>query len=446
MGLSRVFYFLAGSSERAINDCPEAERNYQAAIGGFVLITAIAASLSGGYALYTIFQSVPMAVAFGMFWGITIGAIDRFIVMTMDLTYGTRGKALLAAGSRLIVAIFVAFVIARPLELRIFAPEIGGHLSNELLQRLQANTEQIQAELTERQQAYEGTARLAEERVQLEAISLEHKSCLSEQQVLREATHGECDGTLGTMRVGVGPICELKRKDLEDTKARCDGIGQRVLASEALVASIEEENNRVYGQMRTEAEQHIAALQRDVQERIEQIEQGNAGSLLTRLNALHELSQQSSGLWWALTFITLLFILIEAMPVGLKLMLAGRGSYPVRLQLDEREAARWHRIETKYRERERIKHRSAIFQIAEAVREQQRGKTLETISMGEDVVTNEVNLELRRRTEVESRDMAETRTGFPPVPELFDEDTDEELPLEESDKGGPQGVVRRHLR
>lgn len=443
MGMSRFFYFLAGSSEQVINDCPEAERNYHMAIGGFVLITAIAASLSGGYALYTIFQSVPMAILFGLFWGITIGAIDRFVVMTMDLTVGGSWfRTMLAACARLVIAVFIAFVVARPLELRIFAPEIGEHLKQGLLARTAETTDRLQAELTERQAAYEGNARLAEAKVGHAALLKDHQACLAEQAVLREATHGECDGTLGTMRVGVGPICELKRKDLEEIKARCTAIEGRVVGAEQLIAKIVEDNDRVFAEMRTETERQIAAVQAEAAAKIEQIELGNAGSLLTRLEALHELAKTSNGMWWTLVFVTALFMLMEALPVGLKLMVSGRGSYPIRIVADEAESTKRHRIERKYRERERIKHRSTIYGITDAVREAARNKALETLARGNELVANDVNLEIRRRTEVASQEFTEPRMVFPQhVPVEREEEEMLEEPLGHPNEG--VGVVRR---
>ncbi|HHO53128.1 MAG TPA: DUF4407 domain-containing protein [Deltaproteobacteria bacterium] len=435
MGVSRYFYFLAGTSEGVIQDCPESERNYHTAIGGFVLITAIAASMSGGYALYTIFHSAPIALVFGIFWGLTIGAIDRFIVMTLDLTmHGSRARGLITASARLILAVFVAFVIARPLELRIFAPEINARLQGEVLQQLDDSVSQIAVELERRQLAYEGNDRLVEERVRYDALAAEHIACRLEEGQLRDAVHGECDGTRGTGRVGVGPICRLKSADLQEVKDRCASLHERLIASEALIASVTEDNDRVFGELRAEAEAQIAALQRDSQERIEAIAEGREGSLLTRLDALHGLAAQSSGMWWALWFITLLFILIEVLPVGLKLMVAGQGTYGRRVYLDERESAKRHRIERKLRERERIKHRTVLTEITEAVREQQRERLLKTISSGVDVVAHDANLELRRRTEVRSQDLTEARTVFPPEETVLSTDDDDD-----EDQGGASG-------
>lgn len=370
--------------------------------------------MSGGYALYTVFRSVPLAILFGLFWGLTIGAIDRFVVMTIDLSsHASRWRTFLAAGSRLLLAVFVAFVVARPLELRIFEPEISGHLQNRWMARLEAETVQIRETLAQQQLAYEGNQRLADERARHAELALESGTCRTDEVELRAATHGECDGSLGTRLVGVGPICDLKRQDLEAVKARCAGLDERLAASDATAAAIEADNERVFGELRAAAEARIADAERETAAQIAAIGAGESGSLLTRLDALNAVASQSAGMAWAIWFVTLLFVAIETLPVALKLMVAGRGNYSARIAEDERESAKRHRIERRYRENERRKHRAAMHEIADAVRDQQRTKALSTVAVGVDLVTNEVNDEIRWRTEVASKDAAEPRNAFP---------------------------------
>jgi hypothetical protein len=356
-----------------------------------------------------------MAILFGLFWGVTIGAIDRFVVMTIDLSsHASRWRTGFAAGSRLLLAVFIAFVVARPLELRIFEPEISGHLQSRWTARLEAETTAIRDELARQQLAYEGNQRLADERVRHAVLTTEVDTCRTDEIDLRAATHGECDGSLGTRLVGVGPICDLKRLDLEAVKARCAALDERLAASDATVAAIEADNERVFGEMRASAEARIASAERETAEQIAAIAAGGSGSLLTRLDALNAVASQSSGMAWAIAFVTVLFVAIETLPVGLKLMVAGRGNYSARIAEDERESAKRHRIERRYRENERRKHRAAMHEIADAVRDQQRTKVLSTVATGVDLVTNEVNEEIRWRTEVASKDAVVPRDAFPP--------------------------------
>ena len=80
------------------------------------------AMLSGGFAFFTIFNNAKLSVAFGVFWGLLIFNLDRFIVNTMysDGKYTISWGELLAGLPRLIIAVFIGIVISMPLELKIY--------------------------------------------------------------------------------------------------------------------------------------------------------------------------------------------------------------------------------------------------------------------------------------------------------------------------------------
>src|SRR5438045_2487003 len=63
-------------------ECRADAKRY-AMIGGFVLLTSVFAFFSGGFALYTGFQSVPIAAGIAVAWAAMIFTIDRFVVSTI---------------------------------------------------------------------------------------------------------------------------------------------------------------------------------------------------------------------------------------------------------------------------------------------------------------------------------------------------------------------------
>src|SRR3546814_20374433 len=85
------------------------------------------AALAGGYALYFVFSgsagAALLAVLFGLLWGLAIFNLDRYIVSSISKVGGP-WKQLLQARHRLILAVLIAVVLARPLVLKIFAKEI----------------------------------------------------------------------------------------------------------------------------------------------------------------------------------------------------------------------------------------------------------------------------------------------------------------------------------
>src|SRR4029450_13407798 len=83
--------------------------------------------LSGGSALWTVCQSYPYAITFGILWGILIFNLDRSIVMSLHKSRGGFGaffRQIVTGSPRLLLALLIASVITVPLELKIFEREI----------------------------------------------------------------------------------------------------------------------------------------------------------------------------------------------------------------------------------------------------------------------------------------------------------------------------------
>ena len=83
--LKRFFIICSGAEPSILEDprCLTDSTKY-AAIGATVLSTAVLASLSGGYAMYTTFKSTPKAFVFGVVWGAIIFNLDRYIVSSLQ--------------------------------------------------------------------------------------------------------------------------------------------------------------------------------------------------------------------------------------------------------------------------------------------------------------------------------------------------------------------------
>src|SRR5882724_4982666 len=90
--MKRFFWLCSGADMSILRtwDC-STEHNTYAGIGATIVLTAVLASLSGGYALWTVFQSSPAAVSLGILWGILIFNLDRYIVMSLPKRRGGCG-------------------------------------------------------------------------------------------------------------------------------------------------------------------------------------------------------------------------------------------------------------------------------------------------------------------------------------------------------------------
>lgn len=124
--LNKFFWWCAGANIDVLENCPTDYSKYFG-VGGTIIFTALMASLAGGYAFFTAFKEPVLSVFFGIFWGLLIFNLDRYIVSTIGKGDGTQKitkEEWKIAAPRLIMAVLLGFVIATPLELKIFDTEI----------------------------------------------------------------------------------------------------------------------------------------------------------------------------------------------------------------------------------------------------------------------------------------------------------------------------------
>jgi len=294
----------SGADLNLLEDCSRAEHVKYAGIGATVFFTAVMAFIASSYALFTVFDSVYIAIAFGLIWGLLIFNLDRFIVSTIkkqDKFWIQFGQAV----PRLILALIIAVVIAKPLELKIFEKEINQVLLEQKNSMTLANKEQV---------ALQYTPEI--ERVSSEIQALKNQVIVKEKEVndLYGTYIAEAEGREGTLKLGKGPVYKEKREKHDA------GLQElRVLR----------ETNQI---KITDKELELTSLR---EKQTIQIAEGQpiiAGfdGLMARINALESLP------WLPSFFIFLLFLAIETSPIFAKL-LSQKGEYD--LKFDEQEDA-----------------------------------------------------------------------------------------------------------
>lgn len=298
----------SGADPDLLADSPKSEQIKYAGVGGTVFFTAVMAFIASSYALYTVFDSVPVAVAFGLIWGLLIFNLDRFIVSTIK-KQDNKMDDLMQVAPRIILAVIIAVVISKPLELKIFEKEIDQVLLEQKNGMTLANQEQVGALYAEE------LARLEDKSNALES-SLQSKE--SEVNALYETYIAEAEGREGTKLLGKGPVYQEKRDKHDAALAELQSMKTSFAAEQALLN--EEKSNLLKAE-----KEHLAATQ--------PIIDGFDG-LMARVNALGELP------WIPSFFIFLLFLAIETSPVLAKL-LTPAGSYDIRYNEAEEAIAVW---------------------------------------------------------------------------------------------------------
>lgn len=128
--LKQFFILCSGADKNLLEGCSEGEQTKYVGIGATVFFTAVMAFIASSYALFTVFDDVVPAILFGIVWSLLIFNLDRFIVSTIRKRDNLWSE-FLQATPRIILAIIIAIVISKPLEIKIFEKEINTVLLKE---------------------------------------------------------------------------------------------------------------------------------------------------------------------------------------------------------------------------------------------------------------------------------------------------------------------------
>lgn len=300
------FWLCSGANRPLLKKCPTEGSKY-VGIGGTIFFTGIFAALSGAYALFTVFENYWTATLFGIVWGLMIFNLDRYIVSSMRKV-GNAKKEFYTALPRIILAVFISIVIAKPLELKVFEKEINSELKL-IEQKSFAEKENVvkQRFVIEQQTLNQ----------EIENLKTEIQSKTQKRDELRSLARQEADGTGGSMKRNAGPIYKIKKADADRVDQELSDLNSK---NQALITSN-------YSRLK-EIE---ALMTKDIQS----IEKGKMDGPAARMDALSKITAKSDAIWWANWFVILLFIAVETAPVFVKLI-STRGPYDHLLLIEER--------------------------------------------------------------------------------------------------------------
>ena len=292
--LKQFFILCSGADRDLLEGCSEGEQTKYVGIGATVFFTAVMAFLASAYALFTVFDSIYPALIFGFVWSLLIFNLDRFIVSTIKKRDRFMDE-FIQATPRIMLAIIIAIVISKPLEIKIFEKEINTVLLKEKNEMELANKKQI------------GTyfkSDLDKNKAEIAVLKADILKKEKEVNALYSTYITEAEGTSGTKKLGKGPVYKEKR---EKHDASLQGFAALKAANDIKIA---------------EKEKAGVQLQADLDKKVSQTQPIIEGfdGLMARINALNKLP------WLPSFFIMLLFLAIETSPIIAKL-LAPKGEF-----------------------------------------------------------------------------------------------------------------------
>ncbi len=293
------FILCSGADSELLDGCSQGEQTKYVGIGATVFFTAVMAFLASAYALFTVFDSIYPAIAFGVVWALLIFNLDRFIVSTIRKR-DQFGAEFLQATPRIVLAIIIAVVISKPLEIKIFEKEINTVLLKEKNAMALANKKEV---------ATYFKSDLDKNKAEIDKLKLEIATKEKEVNTLYETYIKEAEGTAGTKKLGKGPVFKEKIAKHDLAKQELDTLQKTNLAKIA------------------EMEKNTKTLQADLDKKVTETQPIIDGfdGLMARINALNKLP------WLPSFFIMLLFLAIETSPIIAKL-LAPKSEYDFKLE------------------------------------------------------------------------------------------------------------------
>lgn len=292
--LKQFFILCSGVDRDLLKDCSEGEQTKYVGIGATVFFTAVMAFLASAYALFTVFDSIYPALIFGFVWSLLIFNLDRFIVSTIKKRDRFMDE-FLQATPRIILAVIIAIVISKPLEIKIFEKEINTVLLKEKNEMELANKKQVGNYFK---------SDLDKNKAEITALKADIVKKEKEVNALYSTYITEAEGTAGTKKLGKGPVYKEKREKHDAALKEYEMLKK---TNEAKIAEKEKTGKQ---------------LQADLDKKVSQTQPIIEGfdGLMARINALNKLP------WLPSFFIMLLFLAIETSPIIAKL-LAPKGEF-----------------------------------------------------------------------------------------------------------------------
>jgi hypothetical protein len=306
----KLLWWIAGADPDLLEQSHACDRMKYSAIGFSILLTTFAAILSGGYAFYTTFKDPLISLVLGIFWGLFIFNMDRLIVLTTHKEKNKMGKQIIMGLLRVFVAVLIAAIVAKPLELKIFEKPILAEIDKENARvaiEIEKNLNDGMPEIP-----------------QLQAEKQRLEKTISEKEKYRDLSCNkmieEAEGTSGTGKEGKGPVYAEKQEICLKQKQELEALRSKT-------------EPRL-----TETRQRLEKLQNEKDQKSEKIKtsQQNADDIITQLNTLERLGQKNPAIAHASHAISWLFIIMDTVPIFAKLM-GKRSPYDALLERREHE-------------------------------------------------------------------------------------------------------------
>ncbi|HEX7678188.1 MAG TPA: DUF4407 domain-containing protein, partial [Thermoanaerobaculia bacterium] len=320
---ARFLNFWAGVDNDLLQWCPQHERGKYLSMGALVLLTGTFAFMASGYAFFTIFQSVPIAVLLGVLWALLILNLDRLLLTTFPKTLGGVRQTVHAT-IRFVLATFIGITIAHPLTVRMFQKEIKNKIVSEardelgnFAQKRDAAKAGAQSAMLTMKSGLPEFGAVDQRKAERDALGAQLTKCESQMVQDKQKYLCEADGTCGTGLKTCGPVCEEKKAAYRTTEAQCKALRSNV--EQAILSLTQAEHALVPAASRIDAlfRDRDAVIDHDYRVAIAPLESPEESSFFERSEAMGRLGGKAQT---KALFVMLSLIFVETAAVLLKVM------------------------------------------------------------------------------------------------------------------------------
>jgi Domain of unknown function (DUF4407) len=352
---------LSGARSDVLKEC-ETERLKFQSLGWAILITSVMATVSMWFALTSVMGLNPVGAFFvALVWGLIIMGIDRWLVTSMPSDGSRRWPIALP---RLLLAVLLGTLISTPLVLRIFQSEINTQIAVIKQQQAAAFLTRQQNSSLDRQVTYWRNDVANLEQVissggykpinpstdpGIQSLTKQKSTELTLEQKYYQQWQCQLYGGAGCTRKGNGPLAHASQHSYQQAVAQVALLDNEIQGREKALSATDRasEHSRleqaIVALPKAKAQLSSAMAQEDTLRSNFYAENNATNGLLIRLEALNQLSGNNFTLNAARLLLFLLFLVIECLPVTVKL-LQQPGHYEKllaeRAELEFREARR----------------------------------------------------------------------------------------------------------
>ncbi len=337
-GMNNLLISLSGARPEILARCPTERLKFQS-LGWAILITSGMATVSMWFALSSAMGVNPFLAALpALMWGLIIMGIDRWLVTSMPVGGARR---LTIAIPRLLMALLLGSLISTPIVLRIFQSEINAQIAVIKAQRASAFLAEQQHDQVGQQVVYwrkdvanlqkvidSGGEVALNPATYPQVQSLTKQRAAAQAQAQQEYQQWQCQlyGGSGCTVKGNGPLAQASERAYNQDEAQVQSLtgqiqqrGQQLSATDAASkqARLQQAKTALPG-----AQQQLSvavARQNELQQTFDAQNEATNG-LLIRLQALDQLAGKGFTLNAARLLLFLLFLVIECLPVTVKLL------------------------------------------------------------------------------------------------------------------------------